>query len=121
MAEALRYLAGIGLDAVAGWEAELLAYAHAALDGLEGVRLIGRPREQAAVISFVLDDIHAHDVGTALDQAGICVRVGHHCAQPLMDLFEVPATVRASFSIYNTHAEIDALIEAIQETRKIFC
>jgi cysteine desulfurase/selenocysteine lyase len=121
LAEALRYLAGIGLDAVAGWEAELLAYAHAALDGLEGVRLIGRPREQAAVISFVLDDIHAHDVGTALDQAGICVRVGHHCAQPLMDLFEVPATVRASFSIYNTHAEIDALIEAIQETRKIFC
>ena len=84
------------------------------------MRIIGNARHKAGLVSFVLDGIHAHDVGTALDQAGIAVRVGHHCAQPLMEIFEVPATVRASFSLYNTPAEIDALAAALGETREIF-
>lgn len=117
---AIDYLQGIGLDRVAAWEHELLEYADSVLGRIDGLRMIGTAPGKAAVVSFVLDGVHAHDVGTALDQAGIAVRVGHHCAQPVMDIFGVPATVRASFSLYNTKAEIDVLAEAIRETLEIF-
>ena len=117
---AIRYVENIGIDAIEAWEQTLLVQATRALGEIEGLRIIGQAERKAAVISFVLDGIHAHDVGTALDQAGIAVRVGHHCAQPLMARFDVPATVRASFSLYNTPAEIDVLVAALRETREIF-
>ena len=117
---AIRYVDNIGIDAIEAWEQTLLVQATRALGEIEGLRIIGQAERKAAVISFVLDGIHAHDVGTALDQAGIAVRVGHHCAQPLMARFDVPATVRASFSLYNTPAEIDVLVAALRETREIF-
>jgi cysteine desulfurase/selenocysteine lyase len=117
---AIDYIEEIGLDRIATWEHMLLEYANAELADIEGLRFIGTARDKAAVISFVLDGIHAHDVGTALDMEGVAVRVGHHCAQPLMELFEVPATVRASFSLYNTKDEIDKLVEAIRMTQELF-
>ena len=117
---AIRYVENIGIDAIEAWEQTLLVQATRALGEIEGLRIIGQAERKAAVISFVLDGIHAHDVGTALDQAGIAIRVGHHCAQPLMARFDVPATVRASFSLYNTPAEIDVLVAALRETREIF-
>jgi len=120
LAAAIRFIEGIGMNAIEAWERSLLEQATASLEDVAGLRLIGQAREKAAVVSFVLDGIHAHDVGTALDRSGIAVRVGHHCAQPLMDIFGVPATVRASFSLYNTPAEIDALVAALNETREIF-
>ena len=120
LAAAIRFIEGIGMNAIEAWEQSLLEQATASLEDVAGLRLIGQAREKAAVVSFVLDGIHAHDVGTALDRSGIAVRVGHHCAQPLMDIFGVPATVRASFSLYNTPAEIDALVAALNETREIF-
>ncbi len=117
---AIDYLGTIGLDRISAWEHELLVYANAVLGRIEGLRMIGTAPCKAAVVSFVLDGVHAHDVGTALDQAGIAVRVGHHCAQPVMDIYGVPATVRASFSLYNTKAEVDVLAAAIRETLEIF-
>ncbi len=120
LAAAIRYVENIGIASIEEWEQSMLAEATRTLGSIEGLRLIGQARHKAAIVSFVLDGIHAHDVGTALDQAGIAVRVGHHCAQPLMKIFDVPATVRASFSLYNTPAEIDALAAAIRETQEIF-
>ena len=120
LSAAIRYIEGIGIQAIEAWEQTLLAQATRVLGAIPGLRIIGNARHKAGLVSFVLDGIHAHDVGTALDQAGIAVRVGHHCAQPLMEIFEVPATVRASFSLYNTPAEIDALATALGETREIF-
>ena len=84
------------------------------------MRLIGTAREKASVLSFVLDDVHPHDIGTILDQQGIAVRTGHHCAQPVMERFQIPATVRASFAVYNTKAEIDALVRGIRKVREVF-
>ncbi|MCS5638459.1 MAG: cysteine desulfurase [Myxococcota bacterium] len=120
LAAAIRFIEGVGMDAIGAWEQSLLQRATQSLESVAGLRLIGQAREKAAVVSFVLDGIHAHDVGTALDRSGIAVRVGHHCAQPLMEIFGVPATVRASFSLYNTPAEIEALVTALNETREIF-
>jgi cysteine desulfurase/selenocysteine lyase len=120
LSAAIRYVEGIGLKAIEAWEQTLLTYATRVLGGMDGVRIIGNARRKVGVISFVLEGIHAHDVGTALDQTGIAVRVGHHCAQPLMEFFGVPATVRASFSLYNTPAEIDALAAALGETQELF-
>ena len=120
LSAAIRYIEGIGIQAIEAWEQTLLAQATRVLGGIPGLRIIGNARHKAGLVSFVLDGIHAHDVGTALDQAGVAVRVGHHCAQPLMEIFGVPATVRASFSLYNTPAEIDALATALGETREIF-
>ena len=87
---------------------------------MPGLRLIGTAREKAAVISFVLDGVHPHDVGTILDQHGIAVRTGHHCAQPVMERFGVPATVRASFALYNTRDDVDALVRGLEQVRKVF-
>ena len=120
LAAAMDYLQGIGVERVAQWEHQLLEQATAQLAEIDGLRMIGTASEKSAVVSFVLDGIHAHDVGTALDQAGVAVRVGHHCAQPVMEIFGVPATVRASFALYNTPDEIDRLTEALRETVEIF-
>ncbi|MDG2049079.1 MAG: cysteine desulfurase [Myxococcota bacterium] len=117
---AIQYLQGVGIERVALWEHELLEYATAKLSEIDGLRIIGTAAEKSAVLSFVLEGVHAHDVGTALDQAGVAVRVGHHCAQPVMEIFGVPATVRASFALYNTRNEVDQLAAALRETLEIF-
>jgi len=117
---AIDYLSVIGLDAIAAHEHELLRYAGEQLARVPGLRRIGTAREQAAVISFVLEGVHAHDVGTVLDQHGIAVRTGHHCAQPVMERYGVPATVRASFALYNTKLDVDALVRGLDHVRKVF-
>jgi cysteine desulfurase/selenocysteine lyase len=117
---AIDYVSQLGLDAIAAHEHELLRYASECLARVPGVRLIGTAREKAAVISFVLEGIHAHDVGTILDQHGIAVRTGHHCAQPVMQRFGIPATVRASFALYNTRADVDALVAGLLKVREVF-
>lgn len=117
---ALDYLSGIGLERIAAYEAELLNYASAELSALPGVRLIGTARAKAAVLSFEIDGVHPHDVGTILNEDGIAVRAGHHCAQPVMQRFGVPATARASFAFYNTFAEIDALIAGVRKVQRMF-
>jgi cysteine desulfurase/selenocysteine lyase len=117
---AIEYMNGIGIAKIAAHEHELLEYATNVIGALPGVRLIGTAREKASVLSFVLDEVHPHDIGTILDQEGIAVRTGHHCAQPVMERFHIPATVRASFAVYNTRAEVDALAQAIQKVHEVF-
>jgi cysteine desulfurase/selenocysteine lyase len=120
LAAAIDYLQTVGWPAIERHEDDLVATAIAGLESIPGLRLIGRPRARAGVVSFVLDGIHAHDLGTVLDHYGVAVRAGHHCAQPLMRRFAVPATVRASFALYNTRAEVAALHAAIAGARSIF-
>jgi cysteine desulfurase/selenocysteine lyase len=120
LAAAIDYLNQLGLDEIAAYEHELLAYATAALTRIPGLRLIGTAREKAAVLSFVIDGVHSHDVGTILDREGIAVRTGHHCAQPVMERFGVPATTRASLAFYNTMEEIDALVRGIARVKEVF-
>src|SRR6267154_4372946 len=117
---ALDYLDTIGREAAAAHEAELLRYATEKLSAIEGVRIIGTAREKASVLSFVIDEIHPHDIGTILDQQGIAIRAGHHCAQPVMQRFKVPATARASFAFYNTKEEVDVLASTIEKVIEIF-
>lgn len=117
---AVDYLQAIGMDAIARYEHTLLQYATAQLSALPGLRLIGTAHNKAAVLSFMLDGIHPHDVGTLLSQEGIAVRTGHHCAQPVMTRFKVPATTRASFAFYNSMAEVDALVAGIRSVQKVF-
>ena len=117
---AFDYVTRIGLDKIAAYEHELLVYGTEALSRIPGLRLIGTAREKAAVLSFVIDGIHPHDIGTVLDRQGIAVRTGHHCAQPVMDRFGVPATTRASLAFYNTVAEIDALAAGLAKVKEIF-
>jgi cysteine desulfurase / selenocysteine lyase len=117
---ALDYVNQLGLDNLGQYESELLEYATEKLSAIPSVRIIGTAEQKASVISFVLEGIHAHDVGTVLDQEGIAIRTGHHCAQPLMERFGVPATARASFAFYNTKQEVDALTEAIEKVNHIF-
>jgi cysteine desulfurase/selenocysteine lyase len=117
---AIDYIRGLGLDIVAEYEDRLLDYAVTRLRSIPGVRLIGNPENRVSLVSFVLDGIHAHDVGTILDQEGVAVRTGHHCAMPVMDRFGVPATVRASFACYNTKGEVDALVNSIEKVREVF-
>ena len=117
---AIDYLEDLGLDAVNAAEHELLKYGTAALKSIPGVRLIGTAERKTSVLSFVLEGIHAHDAGSILDYEGIAVRTGHHCAQPVMDRFQVPATIRASFGIYNTTTEIDALVRGIAKVQEMF-
>ena len=116
---ALDFVADIGLAAIAAHEADLLAYASARVAEIPGLRIIGTAPEKAGIISFVLDRIHPHDIGTVLDQYGVAVRAGHHCAMPVMQHFKVPATARASFAMYNTRAEVDALISAIHQAKEM--
>ncbi len=110
---AIDFLATLGPDAIQGHERALLAHAREALRAVDGVRVLGDPKQQAALLSFVVEGVHAHDVGTLLDRQGIAVRTGHHCAAPLMQRLGLAATVRASFGLYNTHAEVDALARAV--------
>ena len=117
---AIDYLDGIGREQAAVHEQELLRYATEQLSAIEGVRIIGTARDKASVLSFVIDEIHPHDIGTILDQEGIAVRAGHHCAQPVMQRFNIPATARASFAFYNTKAEVDVLVGTIRKVIDIF-
>jgi cysteine desulfurase/selenocysteine lyase len=117
---AVDYVNRIGLDKIGAYEHELLAYGTEALSQIGGLRLIGTARQKAAVLSFVMEGIHPHDIGTVLDRMGIAVRTGHHCAQPVMDRFGVPATTRASLAFYNTTAEIDALAAGLTKVKEMF-
>jgi len=117
---ALDYVSRVGLVRAAAHERELLDYGTALLGAVPGLRLIGTAREKVGVLSFVLDGVHPHDVGTVLDRDGIAVRTGHHCAQPVMDRFGVPATTRASLALYNSKAELDALAHGIRRVQKLF-
>jgi cysteine desulfurase/selenocysteine lyase len=117
---AVDYVETLGRDRIAAYEDELLVYGTRALAAVDGLRLIGTAREKASVLSFVMEGVHAHDVGTILDREGIAVRTGHHCAMPVMERFGVPATTRASLALYNTRAEIDALVQGLRRVREIF-
>jgi len=120
LAAAIDYLEAIGLQRIGAWEDELLAYALEALGALPGLRFVGTARERAGVVSFVLDGVHAHDVATILDREGVAVRAGHHCAQPVMQRFGVPATVRASFGLYNLPEDVDALVRGLRAAIEVF-
>ncbi|HYG65952.1 MAG TPA: cysteine desulfurase, partial [Thermoanaerobaculia bacterium] len=117
---ALDYLTAVSLPAVAAWETELMSLATERLAEIPGLRFVGTARHKAAVLSFAMEGIHPHDVGTILDREGIAVRAGHHCAQPVMQCFGVPATSRVSFSLYNTAAEVDALAAGLHKVREVF-
>lgn len=116
---AIDYVGSVGMDRIQAYEAELLAYATAALDRVPGLRLFGRAPHKAAVLSFLIDGVHAHDLATLLDYEGVAVRSGHHCAHPLMQRFGVPATARASLSFYNTREEVDAFVLALGNVRRL--
>ena len=117
---ALHYLTSLGMDNIAYHEQQLLHYAHKKLSEVEGVRIIGTAKEKVGVISFVMKDIHPHDIGTILDHEGVAVRAGHHCAMPVMERFKIPATVRLSFGIYNTREEVDVFIQALETVKRLF-
>jgi len=114
------YLAALDLEAAHAHERQLLAYATDALGDIAGLRIIGTAAEKAGLVSFVVAGVHPHDLGTILDQDGVAVRTGHHCAQPVMEFFKVPATARASFAFYNTFDEIDRLVASIQRAQTLF-
>jgi cysteine desulfurase/selenocysteine lyase len=117
---AIDYVNTVGLDRIAAHEADVLRYADEKLQRIEGFRLIGRARSKGAICAFAMDQAHPHDVGTLLDQSGVAVRAGHHCAQPLMDRFDLPATARASFALYSSRAEVDALADALEGVVRLF-
>jgi cysteine desulfurase/selenocysteine lyase len=117
---AVEYIRGIGLDRIAVHERDLLEYATARLNEVPGLRLIGTARHKASILSFVLDGVHPHDIGTIVDREGVAIRTGHHCAQPVMERFGIPATARASLAVYNTRSDIDALIRALRKVREVF-
>jgi cysteine desulfurase/selenocysteine lyase len=120
LAVALKFQKALGQDHVAEYERELLDYGTEQLRAIPGLRLIGTAREKESILSFVMEGIHPHDIGTVLDQEGIAIRTGHHCAQPLMERFGVPATARASLALYNTTEEINALAKSIRKAREMF-
>ena len=117
---AIDYINSIDFEAAARYEHELLEYATEKLSAIEGVKIIGTAKEKASVLSFTIENVHPHDIGTILDQQGIAIRAGHHCAQPIMQFFEIPATARASFAFYNTKEEVDKLAEAVQKVIEVF-
>ena len=121
LAAAVRYLESIGMDEIAAHERSLMRLASERLESVEGLRIYGpSPRDRSGVVSFTVGDVHPHDLATILDQDGICVRAGHHCAQPLMRRLEVPATVRASFYVYNDESDVEALVAALEKARAVF-
>ena len=117
---AVDYIESIGMERIAAYEKELLDYGTGRLSGIEGLKLIGTAREKGGILSFTLGDIHPHDIGTIMDSQGIAIRTGHHCAQPVMQRFAIPATARASLAFYNTRAEIDALVKGIDRVLEVF-
>jgi cysteine desulfurase/selenocysteine lyase len=122
LAASLRWLDGLGMEAITAHEREIAAYALERLADVEGLRVFGPPSsaERLGPVSFELDGVHAHDVSEILDRHGVAVRAGHHCAQPLMDRLGVAATARASFGVYTTREEIDRLVEALEDARRVF-
>jgi cysteine desulfurase / selenocysteine lyase len=114
------YLNDVGMDRIAAYEADVLRYGEQALSAIDGIRLVGTARSKAGVLGFVMDDAHPHDIGQILDEEGVAIRAGHHCAQPVMQRFGVPATARASLAFYNTEDEIDALVRGIQKVKEVF-
>jgi cysteine desulfurase / selenocysteine lyase len=120
LATAIDYLSDVGIDRVAAHEHKLLAYGTDALATIPGLRLTGTAARKAGILSFVMDDVHPHDIGTILDHAGVAIRAGHHCCQPLMARLGVPATARASLAFYNTHGDIDALVTSLRAVREVF-
>jgi cysteine desulfurase/selenocysteine lyase len=117
---AVDYLQGLGMENVAAWEAQLLAYGTEKLSRIDGFSMIGTARQKAGVMSFILGDIHANDIGTIIDLHGVAIRTGHHCAMPVMQFFDVPATARASLGVYNNFEEIDALAQSLEKTIEMF-
>jgi cysteine desulfurase/selenocysteine lyase len=120
LAAAMDYLTGVGLDRIAAHEHELLVYGTERLQAIPGLRLVGTARQKAGVLSFLLGDVHPHDIGTVLDQEGIAIRTGQHCAQPVMDRYGIGATARASFALYNTREDIDALVRGLGKVQELF-
>jgi cysteine desulfurase/selenocysteine lyase len=120
LAAAMDYVERIGLARMGAWEHALLEHATARLLAVPGLTIVGTARDKASLVSFVIDGVHPHDLGTILDQDGIAIRTGHHCAMPVMQFFDVPATARASFAFYNTKAEIDRLVAALHAARDLF-
>ena len=117
---AIEYVQKIGLSQIEAYEAQLLKRATQVLGGISGVKIIGTARNKASVISFLVDNVHPHDIGTILDQEGIAIRTGHHCAEPVMDFFGVPATARASLAFYNTLEEVEKLASGIGKVQEVF-
>ena len=117
---AVEFMTELGLDAIAAHEHDVLEYATEALDEMDGIRIIGTAREKTGILSFVVEGVHPHDVGTIVDRHGVAIRAGHHCAMPLMRRYGVPATSRASLALYNTRADIDALMESLRKVKEIF-
>jgi cysteine desulfurase/selenocysteine lyase len=117
---AIEYLEGLGMENIAAYEHELLTYATEVISKIPGVRIIGTAKEKAGVLSFIIEGVHPHDIGTILDQQGVAIRAGHHCAQPVMECFGVDATARASFGLYNTKEEIDVLVKGIKKVQEVF-
>jgi len=120
LGEAIDFIESITIEKIEQLEMELLHYATKRINSIEDVTIIGNSNKKASVISFVIDNIHPHDIGTIMDKLGIAIRAGHHCTQPIMDFYEIPATARASFAIYNTKEDIDKLVEAIEKTKEVF-
>ena len=110
----------LGMDAIAAHERGVLEYATESLGALSGIRIIGTAPEKAGILSFVVEGVHPHDVGTIADRRGVAIRAGHHCAMPLMRRYKVPAMSRASLALYNTRADIDALVESLRKVKEIF-
>ena len=120
LGSALEYVSRIGMNNIAEYEKSLLSYATEALSSIEGVRIIGTANQKAGVLSFLMDQVHAHDVGTVLDTEGVAIRTGHHCAQPVMKHYGIAATARASLAFYNTRADIDALVKGLDKVIEVF-
>ena len=120
LGKAIDFIENITIEKIEKLEMELLNYATDKISSIEKVRIIGNSNKKASVISFVIEDIHPHDIGTIMDKLGIAIRAGHHCTQPIMDFYEIPATARASFAIYNTKEDVDKLVEAIEKTKGVF-
>jgi cysteine desulfurase/selenocysteine lyase len=117
---AIDYLRSLDFPAMRAYEDELLAYGTNVLSALQGIRLVGTAKQKTSILSFVMDNVHPHDIGTILDQEGVAIRTGHHCTQPLMERLGVPATARASLALYNTKDEVDALARALKGVHEIF-
>ena len=120
LAEAVKYIQNLGIDNIAAYEKELLDYATQKLSEIEGLRIYGTTKNKTSVISFLIDGIHFYDAGMILDKMGIAVRTGHHCADPIMQRFEIDGTIRVSFAFYNTKSEIDSLIEGLNKVKEMF-
>ena len=117
---ALDYVLAVGREAIAAHESDLLDYATQGLANVEGLRIIGTAKEKASILSFILDGVHPHDIGTILDHQGVAIRAGHHCAMPLMQRYGISGTARASFALYNTREDVDALVVGIHKVRDMF-